>query len=171
MPRRRPYYLRWPRFPRTQLWGSAAQKRDVNVHLQTTTPQEEGKVLVTDDTNMPVKKKSNDLFSSREIKTYLNNSIIAALRPATLGAEMPRKRLFRLSGYVSALVSEVNEHVEEGLLRPEELVLIFLASSLAVQDQIKEVGGDEANELAGASDLVRQVLEDLKLTDKKESHV
>ena len=119
---------------------------------------------------MPIRKKANDLFTSREIKTYLNNAVIATLRPATLGAEMPRKRLFRLSGYVSALTKEVFSHVEEGLLRPEELVLIFLAASLAVQDSIKEVGGEEnANELIGASDLVRQVLVDLRLTEDKEA--
>lgn len=166
MPCYRRYYLRWPRFPRTQLWGAERERRDIRPHLLQTIEIEEGLPLGTD--TMPVKKKANDLFATREIKTYLNNAVIAALRPATLGAEMPRKRLFRLSGYVTALVGEVNEHVEEGLLRPEELVLIFLASALAVQDQIKEVGGDDANQLAGASDLARQVLEDLKLTDPKE---
>jgi len=165
MPSRyRRYYLRWPRFPRTQLWGAEAVVRDIREFLLPTASQEGGSPLETDDP-MQVKKKANDLFSSREIKTYLNNAVIAALRPATLGAEMPRKRLFRLSGYVKAMVDEVNSHVEEGLLRPEELVLIFLASGLAVQDSIKEVGGEDANMLAGASDLVRQVLVDLKLTD------
>jgi len=89
---------------------------------------------------MPIQKKpSDELFSTAEIKTALNNTVIAALRPATLGAEIPRNRMQRLSAYVREFVRAMTGHVEEGLLRPEEAVLIFTAAGLLVQSQIREV--------------------------------
>ena len=116
------------------------------------------------------KKTSSELFTARELRTYLNNAVVAALRPATLGLEIPRKRLYRLSAYVRAFCEDTFEHVEEGLLRPEELVLIFLAAALYVQDSIKEVGtAAEAHELTGVSQIARGVMESLKLSVSKEA--
>lgn len=113
---------------------------------------------------MPAKKKNPDeLFSKREIEVALNNALIAAMRPATLGGEIPKHRMLKLGSYTRAFTEEILEHVAEGLLRPEELVLIFITVALYVETSLHEVPAQEA---PGYSELADSVIKTLFREDK-----
>lgn len=75
--------------------------------------------------------KSTDLFSKRQIFDAVNNALARAMRPAP--EAVSKKRFARLHKYAEALTKEVERLVAEELLRPEEAVVIFLSSALAVQ--------------------------------------
>lgn len=75
--------------------------------------------------------KSTDLFSKRQIFDAVNNALARAMRPAP--EAVSTKRFARLHKYAEALTKEVGRLVAEELLRPEEAVVIFLSSALAVQ--------------------------------------
>jgi hypothetical protein len=77
-------------------------------------------------------RKNRKTYNEQEIGVALNNAVAAALRPESLGHEVPDARLRKLREYALAVVEAPLEHVEEGLLTAEELVAILSVGSLFV---------------------------------------
>lgn len=71
-------------------------------------------------------------FTQRELAEAANNLVVKALRPLSLG-EIPEERLRKLRAYAQAVIKPCFEHVEEGLLRPEELVAIGAVFTMYTQ--------------------------------------
>lgn len=81
------------------------------------------------------------------------------LKPASLGAEIPEARLRKLRAYSQGLIAPLIKHTEEGLVRPEEVVIILLAGALFTQlrhvlDSEKVPAGPLVNELFEGKDAV-----------------
>jgi len=76
-------------------------------------------------------RENNKLYTKKEISIILNNATIAALRPSTLG-EISDERIRTLKEYTMALIEPCGEHLDEGLLKPEELVAVFTAAAYLV---------------------------------------
>lgn len=77
-------------------------------------------------------KAKKDSFGMREIGDAANNLVIRAQRPATLG-KIPEERLRRLRAYSQGLLAPLIKHIEEEIVRPEEVVFILGAAALFTQ--------------------------------------
>lgn len=78
------------------------------------------------------KGKKTSSFSQREIASSANNLVIQSLRPASIG-EIPESRLRKLRAYSQALIAPLTKHLETGVFRPEEVVMILATGALFVQ--------------------------------------
>lgn len=85
-------------------------------------------------------KKKNDLYSVRDLQGALNNAVLISGSPST--GEIPEARKRRLREYAQASIEPVVEHIEEGLLSPQEAVHIHCCAALFTY--IRHVqGGDK----------------------------
>lgn len=78
-----------------------------------------------------VNKKKNS-FTQREIGDSANNLVIRSLRPASLG-EIPEERLRKLRAYSQGLIAPMINHMELGIIRPEEIVAVLATGALFIQ--------------------------------------
>lgn len=58
--------------------------------------------------------------------------MIRALRPASIG-EIPEARLRKLRAYSQGLVAPLLKHIEQDIIRPEEVVVVLSTAALFVQ--------------------------------------
>lgn len=74
----------------------------------------------------------------RAIGMAINNAVIEARAPETLGGPIQPARLRSLREYTLAFVEPAFNHMEEGVfdMRPEELVFIFCAAAAFVQAKV-----------------------------------
>lgn len=77
-------------------------------------------------------KKIKNTFTAREVGDSCNNLVLRSLRPVSLG-EIPEARIRKLRAYSQAVMAPMLKHVEEELLRPEEVVMILATAALFVQ--------------------------------------
>lgn len=85
-------------------------------------------------------KSKKNTFTQREIGDATNNAVVRALRPASLG-EIQEARLRQLRAYSQGLLGPTLKHVEDEVLKPEELVIVLTTAALFVQ--LKHVMGTD----------------------------
>lgn len=69
-------------------------------------------------------------FSKKVIGEQLNNLVVITRQPNSLKAEIQENRLKGLRNYMQAIVGPLVSHIEEGLIKPEEMVFILTSASL-----------------------------------------
>jgi hypothetical protein len=80
---------------------------------------------------IPKTKLKEKFFSQKEIWGFLNNSIIAQKQVAEYSTV---SRQTKLRNYMEALIEFPLEHLEEGLLTPEELSFILSSAAIFIYE-------------------------------------
>lgn len=75
---------------------------------------------------------SKETWTQKEIAAAISNAVVQAKHPNSLKV-IPEARMRRLREYALAACEVMLENSDEGLLHPEELVLILLSGALYVQ--------------------------------------
>jgi hypothetical protein len=77
-------------------------------------------------------KSKKNTFGAREIGDAINNVVIKSLRPASMGT-IPEARLRKLRAYSQGLLAPLLKHIDEDILRPEEVVMVLATAALFTQ--------------------------------------
>lgn len=107
------------------------------------------------------RKKRDDRFNEKDIAASLNNAVLRALKPIRI--EIDDAKLRRLRRYAMAVIHPTLEHVDAGLLEPEELVGVLVTAALYVQlDQVMQtdkvpMAGKTKELFAGAKEDMEKV--------------
>jgi hypothetical protein len=76
--------------------------------------------------------KQKNTFTQREVGDSANNLVVRAMKATSLG-ELSDARLRKLRTYSQAALAPMLKHVDEEVIRPEELVIILATAALFVQ--------------------------------------
>lgn len=68
----------------------------------------------------------------REVGEAVNNAVVKAFAPSSIGP-IPEPRLRKLRAYSQGLLAPMLKHVEEEIIRPEEVVMVLLTAALFTQ--------------------------------------
>lgn len=78
-------------------------------------------------------RTENKGFSRKQIGEAINNALVLCRTPTSYKGEIGEKRLVHLQNYMIELINPAFDHIDEGLLKPEELVFILTAGALFIQ--------------------------------------